>query len=294
MAKIIVRLKGGLGNQLFCYAAARRLALINNSELVIDDVTGFCRDVKYFRKYSLENFRIPCRKATSRERLEPFERLRRGIIKYISRRMPFYKRKYIEQKEMDFDERLLTLKVRGTLYLDGLWQSEGYFRDVEEVIREDLLFTPPQDSINQHFSDCINKSNSVALHIRWFDQPSECGSHNVSAEYYKRAISYLESEIGDLHFYLFSDNPVAAKSKISVSDERLTIISHNSSEDNSFADLWLMSQCKHFVIANSTFSWWGAWLATNKHKVILTPHKEISGKTSWGFKGLIPDKWIMI
>ena len=94
MNKIIPRIFGGLGNQLFCYAAARRLALVNDAELVIDDVTGFARDREYRRQYMLDRFRIPVRKATPAERLEPFERYRRGLMKWLSRSKPFMERHY--------------------------------------------------------------------------------------------------------------------------------------------------------------------------------------------------------
>jgi hypothetical protein len=105
--KLIVRIKGGLGNQLFCYAAARRLALVNDAELVIDDVTGFARDQQYRRRYMLDRFNILARKATPRERLEPFERYRRGVMRLLSRRKPFVERHYLEREGIEFDERLL-------------------------------------------------------------------------------------------------------------------------------------------------------------------------------------------
>ena len=95
MAKVIVRVKGGLGNQLFCYAAARRLALVNDAELVVDDVTGFCRDKIYGCKYALDKFNIKARKATPAERMEPFERGRRAMAKYFSKARPFNKRRYV-------------------------------------------------------------------------------------------------------------------------------------------------------------------------------------------------------
>src|SRR3979490_2538771 len=130
MSTLVARVLGGLGNQLFCYAAARRLALVNDAELVIDDVTGFARDRQYRRQYALDHFTIPVRKATPQERLEPFERYRRGMMKWLSRRQPFAERSYVEQEGVDFDERLLALKIKGTLYLEGLWQGESYFKDV--------------------------------------------------------------------------------------------------------------------------------------------------------------------
>jgi len=120
--KIIARIKGGLGNQLFCYAAARRLALVSNAELVIDDVTGFIRDRQYRRKYALDTFPISARRATPRERKDPIGRYRRGIAKFIAKQHPFHERNYIEQEGTDFDQRLLEFRPKGTVYIDGLWQ----------------------------------------------------------------------------------------------------------------------------------------------------------------------------
>ena len=118
---IITRNLGGLGNQLFCYAAARRLALVNNAELVIDDVSGFVRDFTFQRHHQLENFNIPCRKATMAERLEPFSRYRRYLKRAYNRRRPFAERSYIQQEGPDFDPRLLEINPRGTVYLEGFW-----------------------------------------------------------------------------------------------------------------------------------------------------------------------------
>src|ERR1035437_928523 len=264
MNKIVARIKGGLGNQLFCHAAARRLALVNNAELVLDDVTGFIRDRTYKRKYGLDHFNISARKATAVERLEPFERYRRAILKWLSRRKPFAKRRYLEQEDVDFDERLLTYKLKGKLYLDGLWQSEGYFKDMAQVIRDDLRIIPPTDVLNQRMAENICNSNAVALHVRWFDQPASTAANNVSEDYYHRAIALLEQKIKTPHYFLFSDDPEAAKAKLSLPDDRVTLVSHNRGDDNAFADLWLMSQCQHFMIANSTFSWWGAWLGEHE------------------------------
>ena len=168
MNKVITRIKGGLGNQLFCYAAARRLALVNDAELVIDDVTGFSRDRQYRRQFVLDRFQIPTRKATPAERMEPFERHRRGLMKWLSRRQPFEERRYLEEERLDFDERLLALKVNGSLHLDGYWQSENYFKDVEQTIREDLQIIPPKDLMNQNMAEEIRNMRAVALHVRWW------------------------------------------------------------------------------------------------------------------------------
>ncbi len=294
-SKIIVRIKGGLGNQLFAYAAARRLAIVNQAELVIDDVTGFSRDLQYKRQYALDCFCIPVRKATSNERLEPFERYRRGIIKWTSDKKPFLERSYLEQEGIDFDRRLLDLKVNGTLYLDGLWQSENYFKDVEQTIREDLRITPPEDSENLEMAEKIVGCNAVALHVRWFEDPNSAGVHNLSIEYYQQAIALIEQKVNSPHYFLFSDNPAAAAKKINLPEQNVTFVSHNLGDKNAYADLWLMSQCQHFITANSTFSWWSAWLGSNPTKVITTPFCSATSElTAWNFPGLIPTSWYEI
>lgn len=294
MNRVITRIKGGLGNQLFCYSAARRLALAHNAELVIDDVTGFARDRNYRRQYMLDRFSIPARKATPDERLEPYERYRRGVMKWLSRRKLFEERRYLEQEGRDFDARLLAVKVKGTLYLDGYWQSEGYFKDVEQTIREDLRIPPPTDGLNHRMAEEIRGSNAVALHVRWFDAPSVMTSHNVSADYYQRAIALMEDKIELPRYFLFSDDTEAVRVRLALPEGRVTFVSHNRGDDTAYADLWLMTQCRHFITANSTFSWWGAWLGGREPKMVCTPDLKIEGKTAWGFKGLIPDGWIKV
>lgn len=292
--KVIARIKGGLGNQLFCYAAARRLALANEAELVIDHVTGFLRDCLYQRQYSLDSFSIPTRKATPLERLEPFERLRRGALKFFSRRKPFHERTYIEQEGLDFDERLLSFKVKGKVYIDGLWQSEGYFKDIEDTIRKDLRIIPPTDYLNVRIAEEILSCNSVALHVRWFDQPDSKTTHNASLTYYQKAIGLMIKKLDNPRFFLFSDNPDAAQKKLQFQGIDVTPLRHNTSEGSAFKDLWLMTKCKHFITANSTFSWWGAWLSGNPEKIIITPDLIIKGITAWGFRGLIPKEWVRL
>jgi len=292
---VIVRIKGGLGNQLFCYAAARRLALVNEAELVIDDVTGFARDRTYGRSYALDRFQISARKATPHERMEPLERYRRGLAKLIARRRAFHLRNYIEQESRDFDSRLLEFEVKGTVYLDGLWQSESYFKDVADVIREDLTIIPPEDTANLEMSKQIEACNAVAIHLRWFDRPdTSSAKHNLKKSYYTQAIKKIQTIVAEPHFFIFSDNPELAKQVLELPDDMITSVNHNRGEKNAFADLWLMTNCKHFIIANSTFSWWGAWLGKSANKTIVAPAARITGITSWNFKGQLPNEWIQI
>jgi hypothetical protein len=292
--KIITRIKGGLGNQLFCYAAARRLALINHAELVIDDVTGFVRDQQYRRQYALDNFHITCRKATPKERMEPFERYRRGFLKWLSYSRPFLKRCYLEQEGNGFDERLLNFKPQELVYLDGLWQSEDYFKDVEQNIRDDLRIIPPIDVLNQRMAEEICNSNAIALHVRWFDMPGTPEIHNISDKYYLRAIAMINAKIKSPRYFIFSDNPKEALGRLGLTDKQATLVDHNNGDESAYADLWLMTQCQHFVIANSTFSWWGAWLSCNPQKIVIYPcgEKNQDKPASFNFSGDQPLGWI--
>lgn len=299
MPKIITRIFFVIGNQLFIYAAARRMALVNNAELVLDHVSGFVRDFQYRRTYQLDHFNIPCRKATPTERLEPFSRIRRYLKKLHNKHLPFEKRDYLVQDGIDFDSRILSFKPKGTVYLEGYWQSEDYFKDVESQIREDLKIKPPTDILNQRMAEKIHSTNAVCLHVRFFDTINQLtdSSCNLHSEYYKQAIELMENKISNAHYFLFSDEPKFAQTIVPFSEDRFTIVDHNQGDSMAYADLWLMTQCKHFIIANSTFSWWGAWLGLYEDKIVVAPGRNIGGyklTTAWGFKGLLPERWIKL
>lgn len=293
MTKIIPRIYGGLGNQLFCYAAARRLALTTGAELVIDDVSGFVRDHTYQRHYQLNHFNISSRRASAIERLEPLSRYRRYLKRKFNQCLPFEDRKFITQEGIEFDHRLLHFKPHGTVYLEGYWQSEDYFKDVETTIRSDLRIKSPTDDVNLALAARIRDCLSVAVHVRFFDSPTETGINNTPGSYYERAVEKMETIAPDAHYFIFSDQIDAARSLIPLPDDQVTFVSQNIGEENAYADLWLMTLCCHHIIANSTFSWWGAWLAKHLDKQIISPGFEmLEGKMCWGFDGLIPENWI--
>lgn len=299
--KIIPRILGGIGNQLFIYATARRLALVNNAELILDDVSGFVRDFKYKRHYQLDHFHIPCRKATAMERLEPFSKIRRHVKRRWNTFLPFEQRNYVQQQNADFDPRILQFKPRSMLYLEGYWQSERYFKDVEKTIREDLRIVPPTDKQNQQMAERITQTRAVAAHVRFFDEPKSENTgkrpfsatiNNAPSDYYQRAIAEMEKRVQNAHYFIFSDRPDAARNRIPLPEERMTLVHHNQGDEKAYADLWLMSQCRHFIIANSTFSWWGAWLAANEEKTVIAPALDRFAIGSfWRAKGLVPAQW---
>ena len=295
MRAVILRISGGLGNQLFCYAAARRLALVNEVEVVLDDISGFSYDTLYQRRYQLNHFNISSRKATSVERLEPLSRVRRYIKRRWNQRKPFMQRRYVVQEGLDFDSRLLDFKLNDLVYLEGYWQSENYFKDVAVIIRQDLQISSPTDAANLAMAAQIRGCTAVAVHVRFFDEPHASGINNAPDDYYNRAVEAMERLATGAHYFIFSDQPEFARDRIKLPDDRITMVGHNQDDELAYADLWLMTQCQHFIIANSTFSWWGAWLAVNPAKQVIAPGFEMrQGKMWWGFKGLLPSEWIKI
>lgn len=299
--RLIAQIKGGIGNQLFCYASARRLALANDAELVVDVVSGFSSDHLYKRQYSLDIFHIDAPKATLWQRMEPFGRLRRGIKRRLNKMLPLSRKRYIFQEGVQFDPEILSLKLqKGDTYFEGFGQSEDYFSDIESIIRNDLAFKSPLDAKNQTLFTAIQSSNSVAIHVRWFNPGNQESGDHLALQYYQDAISRMIAVVANPHFFVFSDQMAITKKLLEplLSQYSVAYIEHNDSENMAYADLWLMSQCQHFIIANSTFSWWGAWLGEKKNiSQIYAPGKYVNPNqsvTAWGFDRLIPDRWVIL
>jgi len=292
--RVIVQICGGLGNQLFCYAAARRLAYVNDAELVLDDVTGFALDHVHRRSFLLPHFKVVGRSASSNERCEPFGRWRRGLRRYLAQRRSFERRRYLVQQGVDFDPRLLEVRVSDSVYIEGYWQSEGYFKDIGGLIREEIRLATPPDEGNRAMSERMHACDSVAVHVRWFNAPAARDqTYNLPREYYRRALDRLEGTHATPSYFVFSDNLSATRELGVFPNARTTYVDVNR-RGSSHMDLWLMSQCRHFIIANSTFSWWGAWLATSPGKTVIAPSCKLDGVTAWGFAGLVPPEWIQV
>ncbi len=284
--KVIALVRGGLGNQLFCYAAARRLALVSSAELVLDTTSGFERD-PYGRSYALDAFAIAGRPATASERLAPFGRVRRRLLREWSYRRPFGRTAYVAERALAYEPRLMTLVPRQTRYLDGYWQSERYFADVADTIREDLGMQPPREPEALDMAKRIACSNAVAVHVRWFGAPGDASGANVPESYYRAAIEKLSVDAPE--YFVFSENADAAQAMLRFLPKRVTFVRQRWRRD--WVDLWLMRACRHFVIGNSTFGWWSAWLGAAPDKVVVAPARVSGGEGAWGFPGLIPASW---
>jgi hypothetical protein len=199
-------------------------------------------------------------------------------------------RSYIVEGEKSFQTPIYNLEVKKKVYIDGLWQSEKYFKDVEHVIREDLEFFGPFSSEAIRMASKIQEVNSISLHGRsYFEVPPADSGSPFNMDYYSNAADLIAQKIDNPHFFCFSDNPDWLKANLRI-NYPLTFVNSNpvSVEDNTISDLWLMSRCKHHIIANSTFSWWGAWLNKSPEKIVIAPACE------WQNPDYIPNGWIVL
>ena len=270
---IIVRLIGGLGNQLFQYAMARRISIINSEPIKLDI---FPFEQYKLHKYCLHHFNIVENYAT----IEEINTL-------------FAAGRVIRESHFHFDPQILN--APGDIYLDGYWQTEKYFKEIEKTIRTEFQIRTPTEEINLITASKIMDCNSISLHIRRADYVTNPGANKVhgvcSIDYYHNAIIKITTAIHTPHFYIFSDDIKWAQENITI-DYPTTFVSQNGPDKN-YEDLRLMSLCKHHIIANSTFSWWGAWLAANKNKIVITPTRWFS-TTDIDSKDIIPENWFSI
>lgn len=288
---IIVKLIGGLGNQLFQYALGKHLSILNKTDLVFD-VSEF--ETYKLHAYSLDHFNIKARIATAKE-VSHFRKYKRksGKINFLYNRLIANQKKYFQEKQFHFD--LDVLRVRNATYLDGFWQTEKYFKDIETIIREEVTLKAPLSPLSQKIAEDIASKNAVAMHIRRADyvkNPETLKYHGAcSVDYYMKASALIAEKIEAPHFFVFSDDPQWVKENIKLNFPT-TYVDHNKADKN-YEDLTLMSLCKHNIIANSSFSWWGAWLNRNKNKIVIGPAQWFNEvKKSVSTRDVIPDTWI--
>lgn len=291
---IIVRITGGLGNQLFQYSTGRRLSGVRNAPLKLD-ISSFENQV--LRKFELFHFNVSGELAKQEEIRKykgsgfrkPFGR----IYNLIQHLLPFYMRSYIKERHFHFDPDIL--KVSGRAYLDGYWQSDKYFKDIEGILRKELTVKNEPDQINLATINQIQQSESISIHVRRGDYLSNTNSqiyHDLcNGEYYQAAMEKISENVHQPHFYVFSDDINWVKNNLKF-NHPVTYITHNSTEKD-YEDLRLMSYCRHHIIANSSFSWWGAWLCTNPDKLVYAPIKWFN-TTIKNTRDLLPGNWIIL
>ena len=277
---IIISLSGGLGNQMFQYALGYSNALRLKTDLWLD--------LKWFKKNEAHNgfelekvFKIH-QPITARPR----------IIKYLGfwagRRLNFFVGinnwanllPYKIYREPFFQYWHGIKFVPDNSYLSGYWQSERYFIDVAQEVKKLFAFPPPT-GVNARITHDINECESVSIHVRkgdFFCDPINKTVHGVDLSlYYHHAINLVLSKISRPHFFLFSDDPVEAL-KLFPGRADITLVDHNTGP-SSYNDMHLMSQCRHHILANSTFSWWAAWLGDYQKGITIVPNTWFLDKT---------------
>jgi hypothetical protein len=290
---ILVELIGGLGNQMFQYALGRSLSEKNKLPLKLD-ITGFNTYTGITpRRYELSCFKIKEHIATEND-IQSFRKYAKNkVLKLTQKMYPYYQRKVVVEKEYRFDPRILGISE--SVYLKGYWQSEKYFKNIRNILLNEFSLKNNLDSKTLDFANQIQKTESVSIHFRrgdYVNDPKVSQIHGVSPiDYYNKAIARLLSEVNNPVFFIFSDDINWVKENFKL-DKTTYYVDFNSS-GNAYLDLWLMSLCKHQIIANSSFSWWGAWLNQNADKVCIMPQKWFNDPTQ-SPKDIRPEGWIAI
>ncbi|MGA7195181.1 MAG: alpha-1,2-fucosyltransferase [Anaerolineales bacterium] len=287
---VITRLNGGLGNQMFQYAAGRALADRLSIPLKMD-LSEF--ETYHLRRYELDKFKISAGLATSDETagfvINPSGFQRSYSRLAISLGFGFNKIAF-KQRKFGYDNTFE--KIRQPMYLNGYWQSEKYFKSAESELRNELSLIGKLGETSQKILDGILQCPAVSMHIRrgdYITNPSAALVHGVcSLDYYYSAIGHIIAHVDNPHFFVFSDDPQWAKDNLKI-NYPIQFVEANG-PDRGVEDMWLMKSCNHHIIANSSFSWWAAWLNDRLDKIVVAPRIWfLDNKIDTN--DLIPERW---
>jgi hypothetical protein len=271
---IVIRLISGLGNQLFQYSVGRQLALKKNCDLKLD-LSFF--GTQNLRTYTLREYNVKSSIASDEEikKLAGIyfsDKLEDKIRRKIQNLKPKHKRSYFKEDQWWVYEPEL-FNTSSNVYLDGYWQHYKYFEQLDKIIFDELtLKEGPHSNVQSILSEIKSNNSSVSVHVRRGDYVSDLAANKLMGllpvAYYNRAIDYMKQHVKDPVFYFFSDDINWVKDNIKVGVECFYL---DGQKD--YVDLNLMSNCSHNIIANSSFSWWGAFLNPNPDKIVIAPKK---------------------
>ncbi len=293
---IIIALNGGLGNQLFQYALGRRLAWERGLPLLFDLSSLSLKSQRSYRQYKLDHFQVQGRPASDQD-LQEFHRGSqprpvRRLASMVQRLLPYYRRAVIQERNLRFDPNILRAPSR--VLLRGYWQSERYFQPVRPLLLEELHVRDAMDPINRRWLDEIRAGNSVSVHIRrgdYVENQAIREMHGVlPLSYYQQAMRAMESIVQSPHYFVFSDDAAWVHEQWTAGNN-LTIVDHNNFEHDYF-DFALMAACHHHVIANSSFSWWAAWLSDRPEKQVFAPRRWF--QSDLDSRDVIPAGWNLL
>jgi Glycosyl transferase family 11 len=289
---VIIRLQGGLANQMFEYAMARTVAHRRGTCVGLD-FQNLSADLK--RCYSLDAWNVNVTRASNLDHVRlQFARKWRRILK---RSGPYYSEPYVCEQSFCFDPD--ALKAPGHCSLTGYWQSPKYFEEIEPIIRQEFKLRREPSAETQRTAEAIRASYSVFLHVRRGDYVAEVQTNEVhgvcSLEYYQNAAEYIARAVHQPHFFVFSDEPQWVRENLKL-PFTTTVVDHNPPGDSETSgreheDMWLMTLCRHAILANSSFSWWGAWLNEEGNRIVIRP-KQWALDARFEPQDLLPGSWI--
>lgn len=293
---IVSELMGGMGNQMFQYALGRYLSIKHRTTLLLDVDFLLDRSPRkdfVYRDFDLDIFNI-------RERFAPHQLSKKfGILKsserkFFQRIVHPYNLKYLREEQIGFNAEVLT--SGNNTYLHGYWQSEKYFTNIENTIRKDFTFKTRINEKAQLIGDRIRACNAVCLNVRRGDFVTNPITSEILGtignEYYALAVNYIKDQIARPIIFIFSDEIQWCKENLRF-DLETVYVSHEYAGEKFRDYLELMMLCKHFIIPNSSFAWWAAWLCSNPDKIVIVP-KMWFRSSSWNDQDIAPKSWIKI
>ncbi len=291
---IISHLIGGLGNQMFQYAAGRALSLRLGLPLKLD-LSSFA-GYRLHHGYQLMDVFACQPSVASREDVRTLLGWREYLLvrRLLSRPCLAFLRSERLIIEPHFHCWPGIVNITGNCYLQGYWQSERYFADASAVIRADFAFREPLVGRNAELVTRIVRKEAVSLHIRRGDYVSDPKTRAVlelcSLDYYRAAVRHIAKRIASPEFFVFSDDIAWARENLDLGFP-CVYIDHNCGID-SYKDMHLMSLCRHHILANSSFSWWGAWLNPRPDKIIVAPARWFAN--DFNAADLVPAAWVRL
>lgn len=293
---VIVKLQGGLGNQMFQYAIGKAISVKHNTAVKLDLSFLLDRSPKesfVFRDYDLDIFNLDVEFSDIQERNKFAEAKKwwNQPLDWIS--SGNFKNVYYREKSFEFDFKALRHK---NIYLDGYWQSPKYFMDIEYIIRENFSIKNPLLHNSERVALDIVESNSVCLNVRRTDFVNLENTnkfHGVKEnEYFEKAIDLLSSKVANLKIFVFSDDITWCIENLRFGFST-TFLTHEYAGDKFQNYFQLMLLCKHFIIPNSTFAWWAAWLSKNPNKIVIAPNQWFNSNII-NMSDLIPVDWLRV
>jgi len=288
---IIIRLKGGMGNQIFQYALGLKLASLLNTELRIDLSSLLDRSKGDFvyRDYDLSIFQIPDNFLNAPGFLKTIYRPKLSLVTKLFRQYLDRGRTHIKEKHFHFQPEILAAPQANAIY-EGWFQSYRYFAGMEEVLRKQLVFKNPILPKSKELLQRIKSTNAICLNVRRTDFLKVDALNTTSLDYFLTSAKHMATLVDQPSFFIFSDDIDWCKENILL-DHPVEIVDHQHKGEKFGNYMQLMIACQHYIIPNSSFAWWAVWLNQNPDRKVIAPKNWFNDKNI-DTSDLVPPDWI--